>query len=184
MGLTKPPVHIRTVQVPLVFVVVLAVIVAGAVFGALYLSGIIQQKPACGLGCETLSYRVGNPYVVTPGQGGCQSRTGEVCYGLDFETWISEGQLSALKFSLNTSNGAFVPTGEGAHVTVFDPAGDVVGLWNWSSATWHLGETWPIPVDQNITLTFDSGLQTTDLKYDFLFIWMSPPIGDAVGVGL
>lgn len=184
MALVAGPDRNRRTVHRLILVLTISVVLVSSVFGYEYFSGALTPEGGCGPGCPTLSYIVGIPYAVPPGGIGCQNRTGEVCFELSFEDLVGGAQLSELQFSLNTSSGSAAPTGESALVTASDGAGDVVGLWNWTSGTWHAGGAWPLPVNQNVTLTFDSGLQSVSLGHDFFFIWMGPPIRSAVGVSL
>jgi hypothetical protein len=102
---------------------------------------------------------------------------------------VAGARLSGLKFEVlgpptnvsNVQSGPPIPLGPSAHVSVFNPSGGLVGLWNWTTSAWSEGGEWTIPVNANLTLVLDSGLQGAQLAEDWFFVFMISPGYGSVG---
>ena len=125
---------------------------------------------------------------VFPGSPGCANVSGESCYSVLMESNTAGVRLSGLAFEVRgppTNNssvisGPPIPLGPAARLSAFDSAGNLVGLWNWTTSTWVLGGSWIIPVNANITLVLDTGLLDAQLSADWFFVHITTP---ALGYG-
>jgi hypothetical protein len=105
---------------------------------------------------------------------GCQNIEGEVCFGFTFMTYIGGIQLSGLSFgvdgpisNLPSGSGTPVVLGPGASLTVLSNDQKLVGVWNWTHATWSLGGNWTIPTGLSATFVLDTGEQNVQFAGDY-----------------
>jgi hypothetical protein len=169
--------------------------VTGSAIGA-GLAMVVLAGPLIPLGVPLCAcpaaWALGSPSHVPPGAAGCLDRSGEVCYSVTLVSNIGGVHLSGLRFELlgpptNVSNvlsGRPIELGPSAIVSVLDPSGNTVGVWNWTVSSWTVGGGWSIPARANISLVVDSGLQSVQLAGDTFWVFMVTPNYGAVGAGL
>lgn len=157
--------------------VVLWVLIVGLLSGFWVGLGTLQVGTAPPAWFES----IGSP--THPGQTGCRNLAGEECYSFLLVSSVRGVHLSGLRFGVlgppcndaSALNCTPVPLGPSALVSMLNSTGGPVGVWNWTDSRWTEGAGWTIPVNANMTLVLDTGLQNVRLTGDFFYTMMVSP---------
>lgn len=127
------------------------------------------------------AWKFWNESQVPAGSTGCQNLSGEDCYSVQLMSTVADVPLSEFKFEVLSESNATVPLGTSALVTVLDSSGSIVGAWNWTVSEWAVGGGWTVPVDENLSLVLDTGVENGQFATDWFWIFVA---SDSVGVTL